>query len=93
MPSASWHRRPRCRRSYGVIGLALVLTSASSRGEREFSISSGGGVAGSGVGPGPDDQDDGFVQGAAPGVTFTIRVVLLTAVLGTGLAKLAEGDE
>ena len=77
-----------------MTGLALVLTSASSRGEREFSISisSGGGVAGSGVGPGPDDQDDGFVQGAAPGVTFTIWVVLLTAVLGTGLAKLAEGD-
>src|SRR5579875_3036666 len=71
-------------------GTSLVLSCASSRGERE--LWSGGGVAGSGVGPGLDDQDDGLVQGAAPGVAFAAGVVLLAPVVGAGLAELAEGD-
>src|SRR5262245_57378306 len=70
---------------------ASVLACAGGGGEREMG-GGGGGVAGSGVGPGGDDQDDGFVEGAAPGVAFAAGVAFGAAVLGAGAAELAEGD-
>ena len=39
-----------------------------------------------------DDQDDGFVQGTAPGVAFAAGVAFGAAVVGAGRAELAEGD-
>lgn len=69
-----------------------VFTRAGSRSERKLGISGSGGVTGSGVGPGLEDQDDGFVQGAAPGVAFTLLVALLAAVAGPSGPELAEGD-
>src|SRR5215472_1961776 len=75
----------------GVVGLVLVLTRPRSGCERELSAE-GGRVSGSGVGPGLDDQDDGSVEGAAPGVAFAAGVAFGAAVVGAGLAELAEGD-
>ena len=44
---------------------------------------------------GPDDghdQDDGLVQGAAPGVAASVRGPGRAAVVGAGLAELTEGN-
>ena len=69
----------------------MVLAGAGGGGERELGVG-GGGVAGSGVGPGAEDQDDGLVQRAAPGVAFAAGVAFGAAVVGAGGAELAEGD-
>src|SRR6266568_3592135 len=52
----------------------------------------GGCVAGSGVAPGRQDQDDGVVEGSAPGVALAVRVTLAAAMFGASGAELAEGD-
>jgi hypothetical protein len=68
-----------------------MLAGAYGGGERELSGGNSG-VACPGVAPGLDNQDYGLVQGAAPGVTFAAGVAFGTAVVGAGLAELAEGD-
>lgn len=72
-------------------GHGLVVSAGPvRRGERELG---GGGdaVAGSGVGPGVQDQDDGVVEGAAPGVAFPGRVVLSAGVVLAVAAQPREG--
>ena len=73
-----------------VTGL-VMSASAGSGGEGEFGVGSGG-VSGAGVCPGVQDQDDGVVEGPAPGVALAVGMVLAAAVLGAGRSKLAEGD-
>jgi hypothetical protein len=69
-----------------------MLAAAGSGCEGEFGPGAGG-VAGPCIGPGGPDQDDGVVEGAAPGVVFAAGVVvLLAAVFLSGAAELAEGD-
>ena len=71
--------------------MELAFACASGGGEREMG-GGGCGVAGSGVGPGGEDQDDGVVEGSAPGVALAAGVAFSAAVLGAGAAELAEGD-
>ena len=69
----------------------VVLAGAGGAGEGEF----GSGevvVPGAVVGPGLEDQDDGVVEGASPGVVFAVGVALCLAVLEAGSAQRAEGD-
>ena len=69
-----------------------MLAGAGGSGEREFGVG-GEGAAGAFVGPDDgQDQDDGLVQGAAPGVAVGVRGASGAAVVGAGLAELAEGD-
>jgi hypothetical protein len=69
--------------------MALVLACAGCGGEREMG-GGGCGVAGSGVGPGGDDQDDGVVEGATPGVAFAAGMPFSAAMVRSGTAELAE---
>src|SRR5215469_18315693 len=69
----------------------VVVASACGGGEGEFG-GGGGGVTGAVVGPGFDDEHDGVVDRAAPGITFAVRVMLASTVFGAGAAELAEGD-
>ena len=72
--------------------MATVRSGAGGGGEGEFGVS-GEGAAGAFVGPdGGQDQDDGLVQGAAPGVAVGVRGAGGAAVVGAGSAELAEGD-
>jgi len=49
-------------------------------------------LAGSGVGPdGGQDQDDGLIEGSAPGITVCAEGPGGAAVVGAGLTELAEG--
>jgi hypothetical protein len=76
----------------GVVGLAVMLAGAGGSGEGEFGVG-GEGAAGAFVGPDDgQDQDDGLVQGAAPGVAVGVRGAGGAAVVGAGGAELAEGD-
>ena len=50
------------------------------------------GVAGAGVGPALEDQDDGVVERAAPGVLLAVGVAQVAAVFAACGAELAEGD-
>src|ERR1043166_6669914 len=79
-------------RSDGSGSLATVLAGAGGGGEREFGVSGEGG-ADAVVGPdGGQDQDDGLVQGSAPGVAVSVRGAQGAAVVRAGGAELAEGD-
>ena len=69
-----------------------MLAGAGGSGEREFGVS-GDRAADAFVGPDDgQDQDDGLVQGAAPGVAVGVRGPGGAAVVGAGGAELAEGD-
>src|SRR5690242_2350591 len=74
-----------------VAGGLFVLAGAGGGGQGE-GVLPGGGVAGSGVDPGGVNQDQAVIEGASPGVGFTIGVVLGAAVVGAAGAQLAEGD-
>jgi hypothetical protein len=82
--SASWL-------SCGTVALVAVLAGTCRGCGGKLSIRSGD-VAGSGVGPGAEDEHDGLVEGASPGVAFTVRVALLATVAGASLPEMAEGD-
>src|SRR5690348_3445909 len=70
-----------------------MLAGAGGRRCGQLSAGRGGGVADAFVGPdGGEDQDDGLVQGAAPGVAVSVRRPGGAAVLSAGGAELAEGD-
>ena len=78
------------RRSCSGPGHGVVLAGAGGGGEREFGVS-GDGAADAVVGPdNGQDQDDGFVQGAAPGVAVGVRRASGAAVLGAGGAELGD---
>src|SRR5690242_12781775 len=70
-----------------------MLASAGGSGCGQLSAGRGGGVADAFVGPDDgQDQDDGLVQGATPGVAVGVRGTGGAAVVGAGGAQLAEGD-
>src|SRR5262249_58245417 len=69
-----------------------LVVSAGTISGGECELGAGGdGVAGSGVGPGVQDQDDGVVEGASPGVAFAEGVPLGAAVVLAVAAQTAEG--
>ena len=68
-----------------------MFAGAGGCGESEVGFGLGG-VVGAGALPGADDQDDGVVERAAPGVGFAVGVTLGAAVVAAGGAELAEGD-
>src|SRR5262245_32432644 len=61
------------------------------RRQRQRSAGAQRRVAGTGVGPVVQDQDDGVVEGAAPGVEFACGVALGAAVVLAVAAEAAEG--
>ena len=76
----------RCRPGLGARGRGR-------RRQRPVRRRRGDGAADAFVGPDDgQDQDDGLVQGAAPGVAVGVRGPGGAAVVGAGGAELAEGD-
>ena len=75
----------------GGSGGLVVSASPIGRGERERGSVALGRVAGSGVGPGVEDQDDGVIEWAAPGVVFAAGVAVGAAVVLAVAAQASEG--
>src|SRR5438105_11851732 len=80
--------------TYGSCGVGvpfIVFTGMGGGGHGQIGLSIGA-VADAGNRPGGEDQDHGVIQGPTPRVGLAVRVVLRAAVLGTGLAELAESN-
>ena len=70
-----------------------MSTGAGGGGCGQLSAGCGQAVADAFVGPNDgQDQDDGFVQAAAPSVAVGVRGASGAAVAGADLAELGEGD-